>query len=161
MQAALDQARIALKAKEFPAGCVLVNHDKIVSTGRRINSFTQSANELDHAEIIALKNFFKNHSGSDMTGVTAYTTMEPCLMCYSALLLNGIRNIVYAYEDAMGGGTSLPLDRLPSLYSQMKISLVPHVLREESLELFRQFFSDPENEYWKESLLSQYTLSQK
>ncbi|MCK7503860.1 MAG: hypothetical protein MZV70_06965 [Desulfobacterales bacterium] len=34
--------------------------------------------------------------------------MEPCLMCFSALMLHGIGAIVYAYEDAMGGGTGLP-----------------------------------------------------
>jgi tRNA(Arg) A34 adenosine deaminase TadA len=31
--------------------------------------------------------------------------MEPCLMCYGALLISGIEKIVYAYEDAMGGAT--------------------------------------------------------
>ena len=29
--------------------------------------------------------------------------MEPCLMCYAALILAGIGKIGYAYEDIMGG----------------------------------------------------------
>jgi tRNA(adenine34) deaminase len=40
----------------------------------------------------------------DRSTVTMYCTMEPCLMCFSAILLSGIGRIVYAYEDVMGGG---------------------------------------------------------
>lgn len=81
-------------------------------------------------------------------------------MCYATLLLNGIRKIVYAYEDFMGGGTELTLRELPPLYSEMQISIIPHILRQESLELFRRFFADPNNSYWQDSPLERYTLSQ-
>jgi tRNA(adenine34) deaminase len=81
-------------------------------------------------------------------------------MCFSTLILNGIRKIVYAYEDVMGGGTNLPLVALNPLYAAMKIEVVPAVLRQESLALFQQFFSNPDNPYWKGSLLATYTLDQ-
>ena len=83
-------------------------------------------------------------------------------MCYSAMLLNGIRTFVYAYEDAMGGGTSLQLTGLPPLYQAMapEVRILPHVLRRESLELFKAFFTSPENNYWQSSLLADYTLAQ-
>ena len=92
--------------------------------------------------------------------ITVYSTMEPCLMCYSTMILNGIRKIVYAYEDVMGGGTNLPLQQLNPLYRDMNVELVPDVLRERSLSLFKRFFLNPANNYWKDSLLSSYTLSQ-
>jgi len=34
------------------------------------------------------------------------------------------------------------------------------VRRTESLALFRQFFADPGNIYWQDSLLARYTLAQ-
>ena len=80
-------------------------------------------------------------------------------MCYSTMILNGIRNIVYAYEDVMGGGTNLPLESLKPLYAKMNVNITPHVLREQSLDLFKKFFSNPENLYWKDSLLANYTLN--
>ena len=160
MQIALDEAGIALDANEFPVGCVLVFRDEVIAKGRRTNSLVKTVNELDHAEITALRNLNENHADTDRSNIIAYTTMEPCLMCYGALLLNGIRTIVYGYEDAMGGGTSLPLDLLNPLYKQMKVLLIPHVLRDKSLELFKKFFSNPKNQYWKESLLAEYTLAQ-
>jgi tRNA(adenine34) deaminase len=83
-------------------------------------------------------------------------------MCYSALLLNGIRTFVYGYEDAMGGGTGLQLARLAPLYQAMapQVRILPKILRQESLELFKAFFTSQENNYWQNSLLADYTLAQ-
>jgi len=76
------------------------------------------------------------------------------------LLLNGIRTIVYAYEDIMGGGTRLDLNTLAPLYREMSTAITPHVLRRESLELFKAFFADQDNTYWQDSPLARYTLEQ-
>jgi len=74
------------------------------------------------------------------------------------MLLSGIRRFVWAYEDIMGGGTSLPLDQLLPLYREMQVDLVAGVLRQDSLELFGRFFQ--KYTYWQGSLLEQYTLEQ-
>ena len=79
-------------------------------------------------------------------------------MCFGAILISGIRRIVFAYEDVMGGGTRCDLSRMPPLYGSRPVHLVPHVLRDKSLFLFKSFFSNPDNTYWKDSLLAAYTL---
>ncbi len=160
MQLALHEAQKALAAKEFPVGAVLVHEGEVVAVGKRENSQSDAANELDHAEVVALRNLFATQPEIDRSRVIAYSTMEPCLMCYATLLLNGIRTIVYGYEDAMGGGTNLSLQELTPLYKEMQVQVIPHVLRSESLKLFKDFFADPENDYWQESLLVDYTLAQ-
>jgi tRNA(adenine34) deaminase len=162
MQTALNQAEEALVHGEFPVGAVFVHNDQIVASGRREKSQDQKdvVNEVDHAEILALRNFLSLKSNIPHAELTVYSTMEPCLMCYSTMILNGIQRIVYAYEDVMGGGTNLPLLQLNPLYQEMKVEIVPNILRAESLSLFKQFFANPANNYWKDSLLSSYTLSQ-
>jgi tRNA(adenine34) deaminase len=160
MQQALDEAGNALAAGEFPVGCVMVHDNKIISRGRRINSKAPNENELDHAEIVALRNLCEQHPEIDRSRIVVYSTMEPCLMCYVTLLLNGIRKIVYGYEDVMGGGTNLELQTLNPLYRDMSVEIIPHVLRSESLELFRSFFAAPDNTYWQDSPLARYTLAQ-
>jgi tRNA(adenine34) deaminase len=160
MKVALQEANRALAAGEFPVGCVMVHKNEIVSRGRRVNSKPPNENELDHAEIMALRELFANHPEINRADITVYSTLEPCLMCFATLLLNGIRKIVYAYEDFMGGGTGLALKKLPPLYNEMQITVTPHIMRQESLELFRIFFSDPNNTYWQDSPLERYTLSQ-
>jgi tRNA(adenine34) deaminase len=81
-------------------------------------------------------------------------------MCYSAIILAGIAKVVFAYEDVMGGGTECDLEQLRPLYSNSRIEVLPGVLRDKSLQLFKTYFSDPMNHYWKGSVLAQYTLNQ-
>jgi tRNA(adenine34) deaminase len=159
MGLALAEARVALALGEFPVGCVLAHEGEVIASGKRAHS-SGRVNELDHAEMLALRSFLDAEMGINAGEVTVYATMEPCLMCFSALILNGFRKIVYAYEDAMGGGTNLPLSALSPLYAAMEVEVVPAVLRLESLALFQQFFRNPDNPYWKGSLLADYTLRQ-
>ncbi len=160
MKKALDQAGKALDAGEFPVGCVLVHQNRILATGARKGSMGDFPNEIDHAEMIALKCVAGMDINTDKKEMVLFTTMEPCLMCLGALILNGIGEVVYAYEDVMGGGTGCNLAGLTPLYRNQKISIVPYILRQQSLELFKAFFQNPENSYWKGSLLAEYTLRQ-
>lgn len=159
MRHALEQARLALEDGEFPVGCVLVRDNAIIRSGRRRNSEGAGSNEIDHAEMVALRSLLAEHPALDCQGVTVYSTMEPCLMCYTTLLLSGVRRFVWAYEDVMGGGTNLPLDQLAPLYQdmQVEVELVPDILRNESLTLFAHFFE--RYSYHRDSLLAEYTLA--
>lgn len=160
MRMALSEAEKALAANEFPVGCIIVANNEVVAEGHRANSRNDSANELDHAEIVALRQLLADRADIDRASLVVYSTMEPCLMCYATLLLNGVRTIVYGYEDAMGGGTSLDLATLTPLYQEMQVEVIPNMLRNESLALFKRFFANPENDYWRDSLLADYTLKQ-
>ncbi len=158
MALALDEARLALHDGEFPVGCVMVAEGRILATGRRQNSGELCRNEIDHAEVLTLRRLIAEQPGLDLGRVTVYSTMEPCLMCYTTMLLSGIRSFVWAYEDVMGGGVNLPLYMLNPLYSEMQVHLLDRVLRTESLLLFQQFFQS--GSYWQDSLLARYTLAQ-
>lgn len=158
MQAALAEARLALAEGEFPVGCVLAQDGKIIAQGRRCNSGSASRNEIDHAEIVTLRSLLAALPGVDCRKITVYSTLEPCLMCYSTLLLSGIRRFVWAYEDVMGGGTALPLEQLAPLYQDMQVESVPGLLRRDSLALFAQFFQT--HSYWQGSLLASHTCAE-
>ena len=160
MRLALEEAMRALENGEFPVGCIMSCGEDIVARGKRSNSRGEKTNEMDHAEMSALRSLLDERPDIDPGKVTVYTTMEPCLMCYVTMLLNGIRRFVYAYEDAMGGGTSLDLEDQKPLFREMRVEVVPNLCRTESLELFKAFFNDRDNNYWQGSLLEKYTLGQ-
>lgn len=164
MTKALEQAAQALAAGEFPVGCVLVYRDEILATGARQGTVGESCNETDHAEIVALRRLNQrltaNENQLDRGRITAFSTMEPCLMCYGALIISGIGRIVYAYEDVMGGGTGCDLSHLNPLYKNSPVKVVPGVLRTASLKMLQTYFADPANHYLKQSLLAEYTLKQ-
>ena len=160
MEMALIQAKKAFAAGEFPVGSVIADGRSVLACGSRKGSTGPQPNELDHAEIMTIRNLFEKGKPSGGAELTIYCTMEPCLMCFAAIVLAGINRVVYAYEDVMGGGTGCRLEVLPKLYQESRLAVVPHVMRQQSLLIFKAFFSKPENAYWKDSLLSQYTLAQ-
>jgi tRNA(adenine34) deaminase len=161
MRAAMVEAESALAQGDFPVGCVICLDGEIVACGRRLRSQqskSRPASETDHAEIIALHSLLAERPEIAPDKVIVYSNLEPCLMCYSAMLVNGIRRFVYAYEDIMGGGTNLPLQQLNPLYKNMQVSITPAVMRDESLALFKRFFK-ARPDYLRGTILADYTLS--
>jgi tRNA(adenine34) deaminase len=160
MGQALDQARQALLEGEFPIGCVIVYKNKIVVSGTRKGTKGENINEVDHAEMVALRRLARINKDIDHKKLTLFCTLEPCLMCYGAILLSRIGELVYAYEDVMGGATRGDMTQLAPLYESVRISIVRSIMRHESLALLKSFFSEPANIYWKGSVLARYTLDQ-
>lgn len=162
MGLALEQAQKAYEKDEFPVGCVIVQGDKVIASGARQGTSRERTvySEIDHAEIRAIKQLETIEFKFDPGQLVLFSTMEPCLMCLGAIILAGIKKIVYAYEDPMGGGTRCDLKQLPPLYERCNIDIVPGVLREKSLDFFYQFFNKENNLYWKNSFLEAYTLEQ-
>jgi len=159
MEKVLILAEKALSKGEFPVGCVIVYENKVLASGSRIHSKGSIINETDHAEIIALQQLAYKKD-IEKNKVSVFCNLEPCLMCYGALILSGIGEIVYAYEDVMGGGTSCDLSKLNPLYKNTEVSLTPNILRSKSLTLFKTYFSNPETNYLQNTLLKRVTLSQ-
>jgi tRNA(adenine34) deaminase len=160
MRHALNEARQSLDQDEFPVGCAVLLDGRVIAAARRINSRGTVPSELDHAEIRALRQVEALDGALDRRRMVLYATLEPCLMCFGAILISGIGTVVYAYEDAMGGGTACDRARLPSLYRDSSIRIVPGVGRRESLALFQEFYRRPHIGYWRDSLLERYTLAQ-
>lgn len=163
MGLAIEQARQAFAAGEFPVGCVIVQDGHVLATGARFGTAKKQAffSETDHAEIRALRDLENQKIWFDQEKTVVFSTMEPCLMCLGAIIISGIKKIVYAYEDPMGGATSCDLERLNPLYAQSGLKIVSGVLRQKSLDLFYDFFNKESNQYWKGSFLEKYTLGQK
>jgi tRNA(adenine34) deaminase len=158
MKKALEEARRALKKGEFPVGCVLVYEGETLATGSRRGTGQGGPNEFDHAEMVALRRFVHLGKSIEREKVVVYSTLEPCLMCYAAFVVNGIRQIVYAYEDVFGGGTNMDLKALKPFYSDITVDITAGILREESLALLKAFFSEPNNRYLKGTLLAQHAM---
>ncbi len=172
MGKAILLAKSALDAGEFPVGCVLASGDRIVGKGARISSAGAHPNELDHAEILAIRDWISQRDNDEDGPVVAYVTLEPCLMCLGALIINGISKVIYALEDVMGGATGIdfsrPLTRALQagkviadghLYLNWGRRIKGGLMRQEALALFQRFYLDPSNAYWKDSPLSRYILS--
>ncbi len=64
-------------------GAIFVYEDTILASGKRAHSREQKevVNEIDHAEILALRGLLATPPDIPLAEITVYSTMEPCLMC--------------------------------------------------------------------------------
>ena len=117
-QSHLERAiAVALEAERrgnLPIGAVIVLDDRVIAEG--YNAVVMpSRHPGRHAEMEALA---RVPDGSWMRSreMTCYTTLEPCVMCFGALLLHGIGRIVFGARDPQGGASVL-LEHLPPYYA--------------------------------------------
>src|SRR5208282_6663577 len=93
---ALELARrgVALAHPNPTVGAVLVKNGHVIGEG------FHDYDQLDHAEIIALK-----QAGKDARGATLYVTLEPCCTtgrtgpCTKAIVAAGVKRVVAAIKD--------------------------------------------------------------
>ena len=106
MTIALEEAKKAAKKNEIPVGAVIVLNGKILSKAH--NNTEKTHDITGHAEILALKKASKILNSWNLSGATIYVTMEPCLMCSSAIINSRIKRIIYGV-DAIQNELSLSL----------------------------------------------------
>src|SRR6185312_3634236 len=110
MRLALEQAATAQANGEVPVGAVLVRGDQVIATGanRPIATHDPSA----HAEIEALRAGGKALSSYRLTDTTLYVTLEPCVMCASAIVHARVKRVVFGAWDPRAGGVGSLIDVL-------------------------------------------------
>jgi tRNA(adenine34) deaminase len=104
---------LALEAEQLgnlPIAAVIVLGDEIVASGAN-RSFSPSPHPGRHAEVLALA-AIPDDLVARLPEMTCYCTLEPCLMCFGALVLHRMGRVVFGASDPRGGAVSL-IDHLP------------------------------------------------
>jgi len=101
MEKALAQAKAAGRNQEVPVGAVLVRDGRIWARGR--NAMIGRNDPTAHAEMVVLRRAGRKGGNYRLGGCDLYVTLEPCLMCYSAMVQARIRRLVYAADDPRPG----------------------------------------------------------
>ncbi|KAJ9103879.1 hypothetical protein QFC21_002341 [Naganishia friedmannii] len=133
MKVALEQAEEALAAKEVPVGCVFIKDGKAIAKAR--NRTNEWRNATLHAELVSLDEILKTHD-LPLQGVTLYVTVEPCVMCASALRQVGIGKVFYGAGNERFGGCGSVLDVNDTLSYQA----LGGYYRTEAIMLLRRFY---------------------
>lgn len=150
MAKALKIAKYALDHGETPVACIFVHIPSNKVIGYGMNDTNNSCNGVAHAEFMGIEQI-KNAFGRDkllkiLEETALYVTVEPCIMCASAMKQLGIAKVIFGCgNDRFGGnGTvvSINTDKStlsPSLKNPTYEAL-PGVLRREAIMLLRYFY---------------------
>ncbi|KAI5829996.1 cytidine deaminase-like protein [Schizophyllum commune Tattone D] len=146
MGEAMNMAQEALDAGEVPVGCIFVRDHKIIASAR--NRTNELRNATRHAELEAIDRILADKTLTPemreypLATTTLYVTVEPCIMCASALRQLGIKEVFYGCgNDRFGGcgsvlgvNESVPHPKHPAYRAQ------PGYLREEAIMILRRFY---------------------
>ena len=101
MRKALNEAHLAFEEDEVPVGALVVLNNQII--GKGYNQVEKLNDVTAHAELLAIT-AASNYLGSKyLTDCTLYVTLEPCMMCATAINLAQISNVVYGAKDPKRG----------------------------------------------------------
>ena len=140
MQAALEQARLALAAGEVPIGAVVVIDEAIVS--RAYNQPIGRCDPTAHAEMLALREAARAIGNYRLTEADVYVTVEPCLMCVGALVHARVREVVYGAAEPKTGALVSATRVLDVPGLNHRFVVVSGVLEDEARLLMREFFRE-------------------
>jgi tRNA(adenine34) deaminase len=147
MASDIDFIRIALECAdaaqangEVPVGAVLVRGNEVIATGA--NCPIVSNDPTAHAEIEALRAGARALGSYRLSDTTLYVTLEPCIMCASAIVHARVRRLVFGAWDAQAGaaGSILDVFALPGL--NHRVDVFGGVLMEECASRLKQFFAE-------------------
>ena len=138
MQHALVQAQQAAVQGEVPVGAVLVRGSQIIATG--YNSPIALHDPTAHAEMLALRRGGAALSDYRLTDTTLYVTLEPCIMCASAIIHARVRRLVFGAWDPKAGAAGTIVDVFSNPKLNHRVDVFGGVLLEECASLLSDFF---------------------
>jgi len=143
MALALQEAQKSQEMNEVPVGAIVVMNDEIIS-----QSHNQSISQNDptsHAEINVLRFASKILGNYRLRGATLYTTLEPCAMCYGAIIHARISRLVFGAYDPKTGvcGSSINLHEQECFNHSPEI--IGGILEKDCSLILKDFFKERRN----------------
>ncbi len=131
MRRALSLARAAARAGEVPVGAVLVRGQEVLAEAR--NEVLARGDPTAHAERLALEAAFRK-GFARLRDAVLYVSLEPCPMCFGALVEAGIKALYYAAENEKMGAFTVHRLKAP-------FPVVPGRFGAQSARLLSGFFA--------------------
>ena len=138
MQEALREAEAAAGSGEVPVGAVAVLNGEIIARGR--NAAIGDCDPTAHAEMTVLRRAARKIGNYRLNGVSVYVTLEPCLMCYAAMVHARVQRLVFGAEDPKTGVLSTgALERVAVVFNHA-VALEGGCMRAQCSRLLKDFF---------------------
>ncbi len=138
MRRALELARAAAARGEVPVGALLVRGDEVLGEGANCPIGTHDPTA--HAEIHALRAAGARVGDYRLPGTTLYVTLEPCIMCASALVHARVSRVVFGAWDPKAGAAGSLTDVFNIAGLNHRVDVFGGVMAEECGTLLSDFF---------------------
>jgi tRNA(adenine34) deaminase len=137
MLLALEEAYQAYNKNEVPVGAVIATScgDIMASAHNRVREYNDPT---AHAEILAIRAAVLKYGEAVLSDCVLYTTLEPCMMCFGALIHARVAELCYAAPSQLHGVFS---NHLINELRYRDLLVYQGVMMEESQRLLAKFFA--------------------
>ena len=113
-------------------------NQKIIARATNTNS------PIGHAELEAIREALDIKKTNRLDDCDIYVTIEPCLMCATAISKCHMRRIYFGAEDKKGGAI-LNGPRVFENENLKKVNVISHIEEEKTSNLLKKFFTSKRN----------------
>ena len=138
MQIAIQEAIKAEKEGEVPVGAALVKDGLLIATTH--NQPISKNDATAHAEIQLLRAAGGKLENYRLNGSTLFVTLEPCAMCFGAMVHARVKRIVYGAHDPKTGVCGSSEDLTNANCFKHKIHITGSVSESKCCQLLQTFF---------------------
>ena len=129
-----------LTNNRVPIAAIIYDYknQKIIARATNTNS------PIGHAELEAIREALDIKKTNRLDDCDIYVTIEPCLMCATAISKCHIRRIYFGAEDKKGGAI-LNGPRIFENENLKKVNVISHIEEEKTSNLLKKFFTSKRN----------------
>ena len=109
-----------------------------------IDRATNTNSPIGHAELEAIREALEIKKTNRLDDCDIYVTIEPCLMCATAISKCHMRRIYFGAEDKKGGAI-LNGPRVFENENLKKVNVISHIEEEKTSNLLKKFFTSKRN----------------
>ena len=138
MTIAIQEAFKAEAEGEVPVGAILVKDGQLIAQAH--NQPISKNDATAHAEIQLLRAAGKKQQNYRLTCTTLYVTLEPCAMCFGAMMHARISRLIFGAYDPKTGVCGSCVDLTTKNYFKNNIDINGGILENECSKLLQDFF---------------------
>ena len=138
MQYAILEANIAKDKGEVPVGSIIIQNNQIIAKAH--NCPISKNDPTAHAEVEALRRAGEKLNNYRLPRATLYVTLEPCTMCFGAMVHARIERVVFGATDSKSGVCGSTIDLSSESIFNHQISVTGGVLEVECKSMLKSFF---------------------
>ncbi len=136
----IELSEINLTNNRVPIAAIIYDYknQKIIARATNTNS------PIGHAELEAIREALEIKKTNRLDDCDIYVTIEPCLMCATAISKCHMRRIYFGAEDKKGGAI-LNGPRIFEKENLKKVNVISHIEEEKTSNLLKKFFTSKRN----------------
>ena len=141
MNLAIQMAIKGKKRGEIPVGCVILDKNGEVLSSAH-NTLVNGYDPVGHAEINAIREACKKIKSDRLIDCSLYVTLEPCIMCASAISRSKVKKLFFGADDLKFGAINGSINFFQSKNCNHVPEIYDNISKSECEALINNFFKE-------------------